>query len=188
MCSISCNPINLESMPALYLESTDFSNIYVNIYLQCVYISLRIYRDEYHKITPLHEQATNHHQTTHKQTQMHKFRTSRNTPKTMQKVVLQHLYRGFGGKPYDIERKSPSGQDEARRCARRESKPGHKHGGLVWCRYTTCADGSRRAREWTRSEKRSGKPSAAGGNTSPACVRCHAVPCPTASKVDMRAT
>ena len=131
MCSISCNPINLESMPALYLESTDFSNIYVNIYLQCVYISLRIYRDEYHKITPLHEQATNHHQTTHKQTQMHKFRTSRNAPKTMQKVVLQHLYRGFGGKPYDIERKSPSGQDEARRCARRESNPGHKHGGLV---------------------------------------------------------
>ena len=24
-------------------------------------------------------------------------------------------------------------------CARRESNPGHKHGRLVWCRYTTCA-------------------------------------------------
>ena len=24
-------------------------------------------------------------------------------------------------------------------CACRESNPGHKHGRLVWCRYTTCA-------------------------------------------------
>ena len=24
-------------------------------------------------------------------------------------------------------------------CACRESNPGHKHGKLVWCRYTTCA-------------------------------------------------
>ena len=26
-----------------------------------------------------------------------------------------------------------------RQCACRESSPGHKHGRLVWCRYTTCA-------------------------------------------------
>ena len=32
-------------------------------------------------------------------------------------------------------------------CARRESSPGHKHGGLVRCRYTTCAhDTHRRVR------------------------------------------
>ena len=30
-------------------------------------------------------------------------------------------------------------KNESRSCARRESNPGHKHGRLVWCRYTTCA-------------------------------------------------
>ena len=44
-----------------------------------------------------------------------------------------------------------------------------------------------------RSEQLSGKPSAAGGNTTPARVFCQAVPCPNAFKVmsvkvDKRAT
>ena len=39
-----------------------------------------------------------------------------------------------------------------------------------------------------RSEQLSGKPSAAGGNTTPARVCCQVVPCPNAFKVDMRAT
>ena len=45
-----------------------------------------------------------------------------------------------------------------------------------------------RSRWIIRSEQLSGKPSAAGGNTTPARVFCQAVPCPNAFKVDMRAT
>ena len=36
-----------------------------------------------------------------------------------------------------------SAEDYVSTCARRELSPGHKHGTLVCCRYTTCARGSK---------------------------------------------